>query len=58
MPFTGEGFYAEVTIDGKFNFVDHVTGRIIEHANIQDVELSFDKHKQIELDKVASTPVE
>ena len=57
MPFTGEGFYAEVTIDGKFNFVDHVTGRIIEQANIQDVELSFDKHKQIELDKVAITPV-
>jgi hypothetical protein len=54
MSFIGQdnSFYAEVTVDGKFNFIDHVTGRIIDHAPIQDVDLSFYEHKDVELQKI------
>lgn len=52
---TDQSFYAEVTIDGKFNFVDHITGRIIDHADIQDVELSFNEHQAIEIKKLEAT---
>jgi hypothetical protein len=48
--------YVEVTIDGKLNLVDHQTGRIVENGAIQDVYPEFEKHKQIELDKL--NPVE
>ena len=55
MAFVGDNFYAEVTIDGKFNFVDHLTGRIIESANISDVYNRFEVEKAIELDKIKQT---
>lgn len=52
MAIKGQDFYAEVTIDGKYNFVDHVTGRIIENAAISDVYPIFEQEKKIETDKV------